>query len=74
VAANIAEGFKKRGRRDKVNFYNISQGSLNELEYYVILVKDLGFKSNLNTIEGLINEVSKMLYSVISCLDPSPTY
>ncbi len=74
VAANIAEGFKKRGRRDKVNFYNISQGSLNELEYYVILAKDLGFKSNLNTIEGLINEVSKMLYSVISCLDPNPIY
>ena len=28
VPANIAEGFKKRSRPDKVRFYNISQGSL----------------------------------------------
>jgi len=31
VAANIAEGFKKRGLKDKLNFYNIAQGSLAEL-------------------------------------------
>jgi len=28
--ANIAEGFKKRGRPDKVRFLNIAQGSLEE--------------------------------------------
>lgn len=27
IAANIAEGFKKRGRADKVRFMNIAQGS-----------------------------------------------
>jgi four helix bundle protein len=26
VPANIAEGFKKRGVKDKLNFYNIAQG------------------------------------------------
>jgi four helix bundle protein len=31
VPANLAEGFKKRGVRDKLNFYNIAQGSLEEL-------------------------------------------
>ena len=31
VPANIAEGFKKRGQRDKANFYNIAEGSLEEL-------------------------------------------
>lgn len=35
VPANIAEGFKRRGARDKVHFYNISQGSLEEVRYYV---------------------------------------
>ncbi|MFA5438041.1 MAG: four helix bundle protein [Candidatus Omnitrophota bacterium] len=74
VPANIAEGFKKRGKRDKINFYNISQGSLNELEYYMILAKDLGFKLNLKEIELLINEVGKMLHSVILYLDPNPIY
>lgn len=36
VPANIAEGFRKRGIRDKLNFYNIAQGSLDELNYYII--------------------------------------
>lgn len=29
IAANIAEGYKKRGKKDKIRFYNISQGSPN---------------------------------------------
>ena len=28
VAANIAEGFKKTGKRDKIRFLNVAQGSL----------------------------------------------
>jgi four helix bundle protein len=30
IAANIAEGYKKKGKMDKLRFYNISQGSLEE--------------------------------------------
>jgi four helix bundle protein len=30
IAANIAEGFRKRGKADKLRFYNIAQGSLEE--------------------------------------------
>ena len=40
VPANIAEGFKRRGVRDKIRFYNISEGSLEELEYFFILSQD----------------------------------
>ena len=40
VPANIAEGFKKRSFNDKANFYNIAQGSLEELRYYLILAAD----------------------------------
>ncbi len=43
VPANIAEGFKKRGSKDKARFYNIAQGSLEELRYYFILCRDLGY-------------------------------
>jgi four helix bundle protein len=43
VPANIAEGFKKRGVRDKARFYNIAQGSLEECRYYLILLRDLGY-------------------------------
>jgi four helix bundle protein len=37
VPANIAEGFKKRGKPDKVRFMNIAEGSLEECRYYLIL-------------------------------------
>ena len=43
VAANVAEGFKKRGRVDKVRFMNIAEGSLEECRYYLILTRDLGY-------------------------------
>jgi len=43
VAANIAEGFKKRGRTDKARVMNIAQGSLEELRYYFIVSRDLGY-------------------------------
>src|SRR6188768_1398914 len=43
VAANIAEGFKKKGTADKLRIMNISQGSLSETEYYLLLAKDLDY-------------------------------
>jgi len=72
VPANIAEGFKRRGTRDKINFYNISQGSLSELQYYLILVKDLGFKVKLDVLDNLISEVGKMLNGLITVIRGSP--
>lgn len=33
IAANISEGFKKRGKADKARFMNIAQGSLEECKY-----------------------------------------
>lgn len=42
IPANFAEGFKRRTQAEKARFYNISQGSLEESRYYLILSKDLG--------------------------------
>ena len=68
VPANIAEGFKKQTLRDKRNFYNISQGSLEESRYYIILSRDLGYiKDNI----GLLNatdEIGRMLYGLIKSI------
>ena len=41
VPANIAEGSKRRGIQDKVRFYNIAEGSLEEVKYFLILSQDL---------------------------------
>lgn len=45
VPANVAEGFKRQGIQDKLRFYNISEGSLQELKYYLILSIDLEYTS-----------------------------
>ncbi len=73
VPANIAEGFRKRGKRDKVNFYNIAQGSLDELYYYMILSKDLDyFPSPLPTrysqLTAEIEEIARMLAGLIKAV------
>ena len=60
VPANIAEGFKKRGKADKVRFLNIAQGSLEEVRYYLILAKDLGY-GDPSFCLSLLEEVSKLL-------------
>ncbi|HEU4716775.1 MAG TPA: four helix bundle protein [Bacteroidia bacterium] len=62
IAANIAEGYKKRGLRDKARFYNISQGSLEECRYYLILSGDLGYGNPAVLLDD-IEEVSRILSS-----------
>jgi four helix bundle protein len=60
VAANIAEGFKRKHRTEKVRFFNIAHASLEEYRYYLLLSKDLGYNSG-SGIDGLAEEVSKLL-------------
>jgi four helix bundle protein len=60
VAANIAEGFKKRSRPDKVRFMNIAQASLEEVRYYLILASDLNYADTAGLLES-VEEVSRML-------------
>jgi four helix bundle protein len=62
VPANFAEGFKKRGHADKVRFYNIAQGSLEECRYYLILARDLDYGDTGDLMRSL-EEVSMMLES-----------
>lgn len=60
IAANIAEGFRKRNKADKARFFNIAQGSVEECRYYLILSKDLGYFDD-NETKNLIQEISKLL-------------
>lgn len=63
IPANIAEGYKRIGKSDKLRFMNIAQGSLEECRYYVILAKDLQYITlqDYVALSGNIEETSKFL-------------
>ncbi|RJR14825.1 MAG: four helix bundle protein [Nitrospiraceae bacterium] len=61
VPANVAEGFVKRGIKDKCNFYNIAQGSLEELKYYLMLSKDLGYLKENDHVLSEAESIGKLL-------------
>ena len=43
IAANVSEGHKKKTVPNQLNYLNISEGSLEEVKYYLILSKDLNY-------------------------------
>jgi len=67
VPANIAEGFPKRSATDKLRFFNIAQGSLEEAHYYLILAKDLGF-GDTSTLLVMYDEIGRLLNGYISAV------
>jgi four helix bundle protein len=71
IPANIAEGFAKKSVKDKRNFYNIAQGSLEELKYYAILSEDLGYVKDDGLMSGT-EEVGKLLNRLLSSLTLTP--
>jgi len=71
IAANIAEGYKKLGKKDKLRFFNIAQGSLEECRYFLILAKDLEYIENTTEQMNLLVEVSKLLNSYCKSISAS---
>ena len=65
IGANIAEGYKKLSKADKLRFFNISEGSLAECQNYIILSHDLGYLGKEEYIElcNCATEIGKLLTS-----------
>ena len=68
IAANIAEGYKRLGKDDKIRFYNYSQGSLEECRCYIYLSQDFNYiaPDEAQTMINEIEEASKILNSIIN--------
>lgn len=60
IPANIAEGFRRRGKADKARFMNLAEGSLEECRYYLMLAHDLAY-GDTDQLAALLEEVSKLL-------------
>lgn len=61
ITANIAEGYKRTSVKEKLRFYNISQASLEECRYFIILTNDLNYIKDATKQIKLIESVSKLL-------------
>jgi four helix bundle protein len=68
IPANIAEGYKKRSKPDKLRLLNVAQGSLEELRYYFILSKDLGYRDT-SAHAAALEDVSKLLTGYMSGIE-----
>ena len=63
ITANIAEGYRKFGKKDKLRFFNISQGSLAEIYNYLILSKDLQYisRNDYDLFQVQLIELDKLI-------------
>ena len=71
IGANIAEGCGKRGNNEFQRFLQIASGSASELEYHLLLARDLHFLSESDYLE-MKNELSalrKMLTSLLQKIE-----
>lgn len=67
ITANIAEGFGRHGYKEKVQFYYLSKGSLNELKNFILIARDVEYLSSDN-LEHLIFQIAltdKLLQGLI---------
>lgn len=73
VPTNIAEGCGKDSDAELGRFFKIAMGSSSELEYLLLLSRDLGYLANepYNKLNTDLVEVRKMLNAFIQKLKPN---
>ncbi len=67
IPANIAEGFRRAGKQDKLRFFNIAEGSIEEVKYYLILAEDLGYAPT-KELKGKLAEISRLLWGYMNSI------
>lgn len=72
VPSNIAEGYGRRKRAQYMQYLDIANGSLKEVETQLIIAGKLGFieKDQAQKAWSLLQEVGKMLTGLIRSLEP----
>ena len=73
VGANIAEGCGRRGDAEFHRFLQMAMGSASELEYHLLLSRDLEYLStpNYKELAAEVTRVKRMLSSLIRTVDQS---
>jgi four helix bundle protein len=71
VPANIAEGNGRTTRKDYIHFLRIAQGSLRELETYLLLVVEVSLANpeRMAPFLGQVDSVGRLLNRLIQSLE-----
>ena len=72
VPSNIAEGAARDTPREFKQFLIIARGSLSELETQVLLARNLGYVSDIDTIQQRVRQILMLLNGLIRRLGPTP--
>jgi len=67
VTSNIAEGFSRQSKKEKVQFYSMAKSSVTEIQNQLIIARDTGYLSQ-DEFDKLANQpvtVSKLLSGLI---------
>jgi len=75
IPANIAEGCGRSGAAELAPFLHIALGSASELEYHLLLPRDLRLmaESDYERLAGDVTEIKRMLTSLIQKLSADGT-
>ena len=65
IPSNIAEGKKRKTKKDFLQFLRIADGSAAELETQIIIAKELFPKLDFSKAVSLLEEIQKMLITII---------
>jgi len=70
IPANLAEGCGRNGDPELVRFCNIASGSASEVEYHLLLARDLKLLKvdEHLSLSGKVREVKRMLAGLVSSL------
>ena len=71
IAANLAEGCGKRGNNEFQRFLQIASGSASELDYHLLLSRDLEFLDSIDygALAKELGELRRMLTCLILKVD-----
>jgi len=69
IPSNIAEGFGRRHFPDMMRFYNISQGSAEELKDALILLRDRRHPFEFQCLWDELEEICRMMKGLVRSTD-----
>jgi four helix bundle protein len=72
IPANLAEGSGRNSQNELARFAGISLGSANELEYHLLLARDLGYLTpeSHDSMSGQVDHIKRMLANLIAAIRP----